>query len=236
MELNSISDESEYTIDDRKYYSQTYQIKVLGYIITDDDYIVTKIPSRAKIQFISGRNSSIRRKKDKFDIQQLTLKKPECYEVESNCEVENVITTKQSQGNIEEVMTQISQRTELEIEELCGKQVCWEDTEDEFYVNRKIVFNVLIGECEKVCEFTCDYNVGIESLELKNIQSYQIIINGLGVNVEDSDVNILNGDVVRIEVIPVDEKHLTEIKIVTYDLDSIIDKSEEDSISVVDVS
>ena len=33
MFLDAINDESEYTIDDRKFYSQSYQIKVMGYII-----------------------------------------------------------------------------------------------------------------------------------------------------------------------------------------------------------
>ena len=46
MTLDDISDESEYTIDDRKYYSQTFKIKVRGYIIRKEDYSVERIPSR----------------------------------------------------------------------------------------------------------------------------------------------------------------------------------------------
>ena len=37
MILNDISDESEYSIDNRQYYSQTYNITVKAYIITEDD-------------------------------------------------------------------------------------------------------------------------------------------------------------------------------------------------------
>jgi hypothetical protein len=44
MILNDISDESEYSIDNRQYYSQTYNITVKGYIITEDDYIVEERP------------------------------------------------------------------------------------------------------------------------------------------------------------------------------------------------
>ena len=45
MILNDISDESEYSIDNRQYYSQTYNITVKAYIITEDDYIIEEIKS-----------------------------------------------------------------------------------------------------------------------------------------------------------------------------------------------
>lgn len=46
MELSNVSDESEYAIDDRKYYSQTFEINLKGYIIRKEDMTVTKLPSR----------------------------------------------------------------------------------------------------------------------------------------------------------------------------------------------
>lgn len=44
MSLNDISDESQYSIDNRQYYSQSYQIKVMAYIIPKDSYIVKQRP------------------------------------------------------------------------------------------------------------------------------------------------------------------------------------------------
>ena len=44
MKLNDISDESEYSIDNRQYYSQSYLITVMAYIITEDDYIIEERP------------------------------------------------------------------------------------------------------------------------------------------------------------------------------------------------
>lgn len=44
MELNDISDESEYAIDNRRFYSQSYNIKVMAYIIKEDDFIVEERP------------------------------------------------------------------------------------------------------------------------------------------------------------------------------------------------
>jgi hypothetical protein len=44
MKLNDISDESEYSIDNRQFYSQSFNITVMGYIIKEDDYIVEERP------------------------------------------------------------------------------------------------------------------------------------------------------------------------------------------------
>jgi hypothetical protein len=45
MTLESISDESEYNIDDRRFFSQIYTINVNAYIITDSDFEVIESPS-----------------------------------------------------------------------------------------------------------------------------------------------------------------------------------------------
>ena len=54
MSLEEISDESEYAIDDRKYYSQSYKIKIRAYIIQPDDFKVTKLPSRLKVRVLGS--------------------------------------------------------------------------------------------------------------------------------------------------------------------------------------
>ena len=50
MKLNDISDESEYSIDNRQFYSQSYNIIVMGYIMPEDSFSVEEIPS-LKIYF-----------------------------------------------------------------------------------------------------------------------------------------------------------------------------------------
>ena len=52
MVLEDVSDESEYSLDDRKYYSQSYKIKVKAYIIRKEDFTVTKVPSRAIMRLL----------------------------------------------------------------------------------------------------------------------------------------------------------------------------------------
>jgi hypothetical protein len=44
MKLESISDESEYSMDDRQYFAQTYKIRVMAYIIQEDDMVVEETP------------------------------------------------------------------------------------------------------------------------------------------------------------------------------------------------
>ena len=44
MKLNDISDKSEYSIDNRQYYSQSYNILVMAYIITEDSMVVEERP------------------------------------------------------------------------------------------------------------------------------------------------------------------------------------------------
>ena len=44
MKLDDISDDSEYSLDNRQYYSQSYTITVRAYIITEDSFIVHEVP------------------------------------------------------------------------------------------------------------------------------------------------------------------------------------------------
>lgn len=51
MKLNDISDDSEYSLDDRQYYSQSYSITVRAYIIPEDSFIVHEVPRLTFIGF-----------------------------------------------------------------------------------------------------------------------------------------------------------------------------------------
>lgn len=44
MKINDISDESEYSIDNRQYYSQSYNITVMAYIMPQESFIVEERP------------------------------------------------------------------------------------------------------------------------------------------------------------------------------------------------
>lgn len=44
MKLENISDESEYSMDDRQFFSQSFEIRVMAYIIQEDDLVVEECP------------------------------------------------------------------------------------------------------------------------------------------------------------------------------------------------
>ncbi len=44
MKLESISDESEYSMDDRQFFSQSFEIRVMAYIIQEDDLVTEEQP------------------------------------------------------------------------------------------------------------------------------------------------------------------------------------------------
>lgn len=64
MTLEGVSDESSYQIDDRQFYGQTYNIKVMGYIITENDYKVEEIPLKRGVKVPSSLDLPTKRKAD----------------------------------------------------------------------------------------------------------------------------------------------------------------------------
>ena len=67
LSLEQINDESEYNIDDRKYYSQSYKILLKAYIIQEKDFKVTKIPSRLNIKTLGDKKVRTNNKNITYD-------------------------------------------------------------------------------------------------------------------------------------------------------------------------
>lgn len=70
MLLEDISDDSEYNIDDRKFFSQSFQIKALGYIINPEDLDVSQVPLRTHISFL---NKGVNDKKPKVEVEDVDV-------------------------------------------------------------------------------------------------------------------------------------------------------------------
>lgn len=58
MKLTEVSDESEYSIDNRQYYSQTYSITVMAYIMPKDSFIVEERPILKLVGFENTRHKT----------------------------------------------------------------------------------------------------------------------------------------------------------------------------------
>lgn len=72
MKIDDISDESEYSIDNRQFYSQSYKITVMAYIMPKDSFIVEETPKLAFMGFEGDRG-----KKTYADIEELPCDLPD---------------------------------------------------------------------------------------------------------------------------------------------------------------
>lgn len=70
MKLEDISDESEYSIDNRQFYSQSYNITVMGYIMPEDSFTVEETPV---LKFYFGENE---RNKTYAEIEEIDCGEP----------------------------------------------------------------------------------------------------------------------------------------------------------------
>ncbi|MBP5725033.1 MAG: hypothetical protein J6X18_15850 [Bacteroidales bacterium] len=67
MNLDDISDRSSYQINDRQFYSQNFTIKLMGYVIKEDDFRVKETPLKAGVRFTGG---LLRKKTASIDIEE----------------------------------------------------------------------------------------------------------------------------------------------------------------------
>lgn len=77
MVLEDISDDTEYNVENRKFYTQSCEIKVMAYIISPDDLTVEKKPKRS-VLFIEGEDLI---NKNKVEIEELDVNNTENEEV-----------------------------------------------------------------------------------------------------------------------------------------------------------
>lgn len=67
MVIDDISDESEYSIEDRKFFSQTFTIKTMAYIIHEKDFKVESTPKRIMVVY----DGEAKKKKPKINIEEI---------------------------------------------------------------------------------------------------------------------------------------------------------------------
>lgn len=113
MTLEQISDESEYAIDDRKYYSQTYSINIMAYIIRKQDLIVTELPSRLVDRMLGKETAFKTKNKTKVTM----VEDYEC-ECDSPCNIkgEDEEKYKNKQINLKILFPTCDYKTEFDID------------------------------------------------------------------------------------------------------------------------
>jgi hypothetical protein len=223
LTLEDVSDESEYTIDDRKYYSQTFKIKLKGYIIRREDYKVERIPSRLvmsshdsdaagivnrrgknrrpdeKVQFIEGENLAL---KNKIGFIENAL------ETDEQCEIPPIEDTPPPPPEI--------------YEELDGNDDCCVPEEDRYF-NKVMKVIMRFDSCTLELTFQIDKDMALDSVETENVYDFKILVNGELMNL-DNEVKFLKDDEITVRITREDEFGESVVTLVGYDPETKFDK------------
>ena len=224
LTLEDVSDESEYAIDDRKYYSQTYKIKLKGYIIRREDYKVERIPSRLvisshdsdatgivnrrgknrrpdeRVQFVEGLDDMFTG--NKLGFLENALKN------DDECEVPPLKDFSPPPPEI--------------LEELDGNDDCCVPPDDRYYYKTmKVIMN--FDECILELSFQIDKDMVLDSVETENVYDFKIIVNGEVMDI-DNPVNFLEGDEITVKISRDDEFGTSVLTLVGYDPHTKFDK------------
>lgn len=219
MILEDISDNSEYAIDDRKYYSQTYKVKVRGYIIRKEDFQVERIPSRLLMSWkdsdakgIINRRGKNRKDDEKVTFMEYDTKEWQTFKLEAmldddSCQVPDIKS--------------LDKPSEIP-DDGDGADECCEKEHDRYY--NKIMKVFMDFDCVLELEFIIDKDMNLESVETKNVRSFKIFVNGESMDL-DNDIVFFDGDTIKVTIVRDDLEKTSEIVLVGYDPNTVIDTS-----------
>ena len=222
MTLEDISDESEYTIDDRKYYSQTYKVKVRGYIIRREDYTVERVPSRLIISSNDSDASGVvyRRGKNRREDEKVAFFDDTMSDNELRKYRLDVLSS--SEG-CEIKPLEYSDRPNEIYEEVDDADKCCVPEDDRYrYKTVRLVMN--FDECTLEMSFEIDKDVILESVETKNVHDFKLFINEELVDLEN-DVKFLKGDKIMVKISKEDLHSSSELVLVGYDPNEAFDNN-----------
>lgn len=103
--LESVEDESKYSVSDYRFYVQTVVIKALGYIIHEEDFKVEKFPKRIHIGFVGDKKNKVKiyiEEGDENELENQTIKlslnfekwhDKAVFEIDTDMDVQNIERT-----------------------------------------------------------------------------------------------------------------------------------------------
>lgn len=223
MVIENITDESEYSIDDRKYYAQSYQIKLMAYIIRKEDFKVTKIPSRFKVSVNAIDKKKY--KKNKID----------------DCWLGNLENATVVEKTPKGISAELPKLETLNAYDACDPPIeliapprspsvvmeelpdCCIPKEADPYVHKKIKLIADFPYCEEhSVAFIMDSVVDIDTIETENVHDFVIKVNGK-VQTFDDEVKFNIGDEIDINISREDEYGDSMLTIIGTDPDTVID-------------
>lgn len=191
MILDNISDESKYAIDDRQFYSQTYQIKVLAYIITENDYKVEESPLKIGGNF----GFSVKKKKAKINVVESIY-----YDVHTKDECGNI-----KKNTISIKKADLETFTDITKEIIDSEDIdCETEAENEYYY-KSITITSEFPNCVNEANFTSDAYYSITQIKGdETIWKIFLKVNDEDVNTEnvseDKPLILKKGDEVKISI------------------------------------
>lgn len=223
LTLDDVSDGSEYTINDRKFYSQTYSITLKGYIIREEDYIVTKLPSRVVFgllgikgePYIDGRKPMVEIEEEPYGTSNT---QPD--------DIANALTNPNTDYCSADVGVEIERKHHYgrSDDDFIEKEEC--DEEDDHYGNKRITIRIKFPRCKFTAKFTIDIQMVVENIKLHNVcdgeDSFILKINEEIVDL-DSEIIFEVGDVITIEI---DKENIREdawVELIGFDPSVVVD-------------
>lgn len=218
LTLEDISDQSEYTIDDRKYYSQTFKIKLKGYIIRREDYKVERIPSRLVMSSHDSDATGIinRRGKNRREDERVKFLTVPADELPTSNKIEFLERALASDEACEIPPLNDNELPPPEIlEPLPGNDECCVPDSDR-YVNKVMKVIMRFDSCTLDLSFIIDKDMVLESIETENVHDFKLLVNDEEVDL-DRDVKFLKDDEITVKITRDDEFNESGVTLIGYD-------------------
>lgn len=222
MKLDSVSDDSEYSIEDRKYYAQSYKITVNGYIIRKEDFSVERIPSRFVMAMKDSVGNEYRRGKNRKLSERVTFME----------DLPNTSKTKKftlsAMGGESDCETFPFGNDKMRPQEIVpiedADTSCCIGEGDKYY-NKVVKILIDFDECLTEIKFAIDKDIVINSVEVENVHDFRILINQEVVSLDD-EIKMYAEDEITVKISRKDMFAKSSLTLVGYDPNVAIDSSD----------
>lgn len=226
MTLDSVTDNSEYDIEDRKFYLQTYKINVRGYIIRKEDYEIKRIPSRMLLPWrdsdaagVVNRKGKNRRKDEKVQFLKYTTEENQAFKLKSINDDDRCIIPP---------ILPVEPSSEIYEESENANDCC--PQEEECYQN-KIIKAIISFDCTLEESYVNDMLMKLTSIETENIYDFRIFVNDEQINLE-RDVFFYPNDKITVKISREDLHKPSTLTLVGLDKNEAINICENAEVSI----
>jgi hypothetical protein len=215
MLIENISDESEYSVSDRQFYSQSYSITLQAYIIRREDYKVERIPSRLVMSSHDSDASGIvnRRGKNRRDDEKVKF-------IEVKSDKFKLDGLKDDERCIIPIPEEVERPVEI-YEPTDDADNCCIPDNGRYY--NKIMKVIMSFDCESELAFVIDKEMIADHIETDNVYDFRIIINGEVIDLMQG-YKFQQNDEIMVRITKDDVEKPSEFTIVGYDPNEAVDR------------